>query len=108
MLMTMLFFIVINNKNNGVVHAHPYLISSSKCATPHPTTRRDAHGAPTEDASITFLVSWTNPEGSNAEALGENDPERVIPESWSAGGNKYCKSCRLTLTVRHTDQQTYK
>ena len=108
MLMTMLFFIVINNKNNGVVHAHPWLIAPSECTTPHPTTRRDKHGAPTEDASITFLVSWTNPEGSNAEALGENDPERVIPESWSVGGNKYCKSCRLTLTVRHTDQQTYK
>ena len=106
--MTMLFFIVINNKNNGVVHAHPWLIGETQCTTPHPTTRRHAHGAPTEDASITFLVSWTNPEGSNAEALGENDPERVIPESWSVGGNKYCKSCRLTLTVRHTDQQTYK
>ena len=105
--MTMLFFIVINNKNGGV-HAHPYLISPNKCTAPHPTKQRRAHKAPTEDASITFLVSWTNPEGSNAEALGENDPERVIPESWSVGGNKYCKSCRLTLTVRHTDQKTYK
>jgi hypothetical protein len=91
-----------------MVEAHPYLISSSNCDAPHPTTRRHAHGAPSEDASITFLVQWTNPEGSNAEAIGEDNPERVIPESWSVRGNKYCKSCRMTLTVRHTDQQTYK
>ena len=44
--MTMLFFIVINNKNNGVVHAHPYLIGdTSECTTPHPTTKRYARRA---------------------------------------------------------------
>ena len=85
-------------------NAYPYLME----ACGHPTRRREGHGAPTEDPSITFFMQWTNPDGQDHPAEGEDDRERVIPPEWSVGGNKYCKSCRMTITIRHNDENTYK
>ena len=80
--------------------AHPTLLDPRKCGEDaHPRTKRDGHAAPVADPSISFLMSWSSPDGSDAPQADETDPLRVIPDDRHVATAEFRPGARHTLTV---------
>ena len=102
MMMTMMMIMMMLAR----VAAHPDLVDDDVCGdAAHPTTKRH-HPAPVHDGTISFLLSWAAPDGSNEPQPDEDAPMRRIPPVRATSKKlKLCFSLFALPTTRALPQR---